>query len=179
MMIIVYLAAVLIIVGILFIFTSVEKRTVPIQNEADFDSKNFPEPDSIDLPLKSDVSALTETELPPIKKNEPEGFYSVVVYKDENGVSSGAEADADNGNLSLQSVTRIGHGVAEILDGSIILRIEKKLFRYDFYRIDSLIKKGQALIVTSKGVKGCDIIYSEDNTFFQEAIDKYNRYESK
>ena len=195
-MIIVYLAIILVILGFIFVITSVEVRkeiiiertgsshriadTVLPDQKSGHDgaesslprlSERFPEESS----LKTNSAVIAEEDDVVIsqEKSVTKSLYDVTLYVDENGISlEPGQIDS----ASLKKVIREGSGTAEISADALMIRIGKKLFRYDYYRLDKVGGSGESVLLSVRGSAGATIVIADDPSFFPCVSSEYSLF---
>jgi hypothetical protein len=178
---ILYISILLAVLGFIFIITSVEKkkasevRTQPYPKERLSTPVVYTEEDSpaektyeqVRMSVPSTPMAVTTLH------NEEAGIYEVILYSDESGVSlDKGTVDASN----LKNLSREGRGVAEITRDAVTVRIEKKLFRFDYYRLDRVAGQNECVVLSLKGSKGASIMISENPLFFNRVNSEYLQF---
>jgi hypothetical protein len=198
-MIIVYLAIILVVLGFIFVITSVEVRKETIIERVG-PSRGFPEtafrgPDKSDsgntespAPHLSDMfknensleivtTEISEHEMSiPQENPSVKSLYDVTLYVDENSISF------ESGQIdpaSLKRVIREGSGTAEISPDALMIRIGKKLFRYDYYRLDKVEGAGESVLLSVRGSSGVTIVIADDPSFFPRVSSEYSLFVSR
>ncbi|HEY1407023.1 MAG TPA: hypothetical protein VF857_10475 [Spirochaetota bacterium] len=187
MVLILYIAILLVIVGVIFVITSVEVVRSPKKSvfypsyPTDYTETEL----NIDLKPETGGSELPRVEIPQEKVSSigvsrSDGHtFDVVLYNDENGISLSGDGLSADDAFSLKNVIRVGKGIIEIGPDGITLRIEKTLFRFDYYRLDRLIPRDFFVILAIQGSKSAHIIVSEDSLFSKKVLDAYSLFQGK
>lgn len=101
---------------------------------------------------------------------------SVLMYEDRDNVVTFAE---DKGMLlpeKFDSLTRIGKGDLEVSKNSMNFRVEKKTFRYEFYRIKSISGNDEFMIMelNEKNIPYVFIIDNKESIY--KIVEIFNNY---
>ncbi|MGL4368780.1 MAG: hypothetical protein ACRCUT_03795 [Spirochaetota bacterium] len=183
---ILYIAIILVLLGFVFIYTSVEVRKAPFRTEAASAGKDEDLPDidlgsSASFPDLSLVaqSVLTEPGKPAETEFLPDqAVFPVVLYVDEKGgvtLEGGALSDASG----YGSFARVGAGTGEVLSDALTVRIDKKLFRYDFFRVREITAKGDCAALFLQGDSRSNIFIAENDLFAKVLSDRFTSYMNK
>lgn len=194
-MIILYLALIVVIIGVIFVITSVEvvrpgrKSSVKdrmTELTADKDNNRTP-----DHSISSNVSE--EYNLPEVDLSDDHDVadekagkdllndtsFEVILYTDEHGVSMDSGVQFNSDFASLKNIVRIGRGIAEISPDGITIRIEKTLYRFDFYRLEKIISRDNHAVLSIAGASGSHIIVSENSDFPEKLQKSYTIFQGK
>jgi hypothetical protein len=183
---ILYAAVALVLLGSVFIYSSIEVRKVPsnLPIHTFSDSDDLPDIDLLteknSLPGDSEFHPMLETSVaaaPVSVSSIPDPLsFSVVFYTDEKGQ---AMTDVVSDNSAFDGFLRVGEGVAEIGSDAMNVRIGKKFFRFDFHRIRDVLPRGETAIVYFKGdIKG-NIFIAENDRFVNVLIEQFSLYSQK
>jgi hypothetical protein len=197
-MTILYLAIILVILGFIFVVTSVEvrketviekvpvrrsaKRTEADQKQSAQEVSDFSQPhlsDAFRNENSLDIDEVIIKEQAPSSTQEDssaKSLYDVILYIDANGIS------LESGQLdpaALNKVVREGAGTAEISSDSLMVRIGKKLFRFDYYRLDKVGGSGESVLLSVKGSVGASILIADDPSFFPRVSSEYSLFVSR
>ena len=139
-MYILYISIILVVLGFVFILTSVEKKRVVVNDD---DALYVPPVEPLqeinlsdtDYPQRSSIAAEKADESVNIEKPPADDIFEIVIYNDESGVALA------NGNVdasTLKNLSREGRGTADVTKDAVTVRIEKKLFRFDFHQVANI-----------------------------------------
>jgi len=182
-MYILYISIILVVLGFVFILTSVEKRKTAVNVQDD-------EPQFVDVrdnvsgagsplpvtrkgdsePVSVTTTNSTVSEQPAINASE---VYEVVIYNDESGIT------IEHGVIdpsTLKNLSREGRGTADVTSDAVTVRIEKKLFRFDYYRLDRVTGQKDCVVLSVKGAKSAFIMISENSGFFDKVFSEFSRF---
>jgi len=195
-MLIVYIAIILVILGFIFVITSVEVRKEIVVERTGFPRGNA---DAALMDQQNPSSEVTESSLSELSEmfrnenhsaldstavTEHEGsisqennfaksLFDVTLYIDESGMSlESGQIDP----VSLKKVIREGSGTAEIGADALMIRIGKKLFRYDYYRLDKVGGSGESVLLSVRGSAGATIVIADDPSFFPSVSSEYSLF---
>lgn len=194
-MIILYLALIVVIIGVIFVITSVEVvrpgRKSSVKDRmtgltADKDNNRTP-----DHSISSNVSE--EYNLPEVDLSDDHDVadekagkdllndtsFEVILYTDEHGVSMDSGVQFNSDFASLKNIVRVGRGIAEISPDGITIRIEKTLYRFDFYRLEKIISRDNHAVLSIAGASGSHIIVSENSDFPEKLQKSYTIFQGK
>jgi hypothetical protein len=179
-----YIAILLVLLGFIFIYTSVEVRRPASrgQGSAPASSGNEPHEEPVPsvridpLPAEEDtVTAGSQAETAAAPSE-----FNVVLYMDDKGV---VLSDSSTGileeNGAYDEFTRIGGGTAVIGSDALSVRIDKKLFRYDYHRIREIKLREGVSVVYLKGDSRGNIFIAENVLFARVLDETFSRYSRK
>jgi hypothetical protein len=178
---ILYISILLVVLGFIFILTSVEKKKVSETRSSSYTKDRISKPVVYTEEESSDEKMFEQVRMSvpsaPVATttlhNEEAGIYEVILYSDESGVSlDKGTVDASN----LKNLSREGRGIAEITRDAVTVRIEKKLFRFDYYRLDRVAGQNECVVLSLKGSKGASIMISENPLFFNRVNSEYLQF---
>ena len=194
-MIILYLALIVVIIGVIFVITSVEvvrpgrKSSVKERMTgltADKDIYRTPDhivndivPEEYNLP---EVDLSDDHDVADVKAGKDllsDTSFEVILYNDEHGVSMDSGVQFNSDFASLKNIVRVGRGIAEISPDGITIRIEKTLYRFDFYRLEKIISRDNHAILSIAGASGSHIIVSENGDFPEKLQKSYTIFQGK
>lgn len=194
-MIILYLALIVVIIGVIFVITSVEvvrpgrKSSVKERMTgltADKDIYRTPDhivndivPEEYNLP---EVDLSDDHDVADVKAGKDllsDTSFEVILYTDEHGVSMDSGVQFNSDFASLKNIVRVGRGIAEISPDGITIRIEKTLYRFDFYRLEKIISRDNHAILSIAGASGSHIIVSENGDFPEKLQKSYTIFQGK
>lgn len=182
MVLILYLGIVLVLMGVIFVVTSVEivkkpaGRSVVVQKnehrvtaapsgtEESSVRENYDEP-GIELPENSERSVVLEKD-----------FYEIVMYNDDSGsLNNGIETDKVD-PVNIKNINRIGRGIAELGDDGVNIRIDKNLYRFDYYRLDNLDINQNYAVFGIMNMKTRHVVIADDDQFPEILMSKYKKF---
>ena len=189
---IVYIAVLLVILGFVFVYTSLEVKKVssaaPLGKE---DCRDDDLPD-VDLPVESPATSVSgfDTRVPsafmsadasPVEESPSvPSAYNIVLYSDEKGVSL---FDSTSGILeekgAYDEFTRIGSGTAQIGADALSVKIGKKFFRYDYHRVREIRLRDGVAVLYLKGDSRGNIFIAENDLFAKVLDETFTRYTQK
>jgi|GEM_PF-3381779 len=189
-MIILYLAILVVIVGVIFVITSVEvvrpggksaKSKNTVYSMPDFEDKDLPGFEDMDnRSFERDVQVDTgRTEIQQRKNILDGSSFEVVLYNDENGISMDENRNILTDLSSIKNVVRVGRGIAEVGSDGITVRIEKTLYRFDYYRLEKVVSRENHAILSIVGASGAHIIVSDDGLFPKSLQNSYSSFQGK
>jgi hypothetical protein len=181
-MFILYISIILVVLGFIFILTSVERRKAPVSaadeepqlvsvKETDPGEGSYVQP----LPKEpADTVPEASGSSAPGKNVEDNGqMFEVVIYNDESGIT------LENGVIdpsTLKNLSREGRGTADVTSEAVTVRIEKKLFRFDYYRLDRVGGRNDCVVLSVKGAKSSFIMISENPGFYDKVNSEFSRF---
>lgn len=182
-MYILYISIVLVVLGFVFILTSVEKtkKTVILKDD---EPEYVPVREtSKDSAVQTPADATTQSEPVSMMKDNAAAsdqtvpasgeMYEVVVYNDESGIT------VDHGEIdpsTLKNLSREGRGTADVTSDAVTVRIEKKLFRFDYYRLDRVSGQNDCVVLSVKGARSAFIMISEQSGFYDKVFSEFSRF---
>jgi len=89
---------------------------------------------------------------------------SVILYEDPERIS--VEDVAHDADISVDDVsrfTRVGEGTIEVFQDGINIRVGKRLYRFDFSKIDRVYVGRNHIVLTMKGVDAARVILFSDS----------------
>ncbi len=103
----------------------------------------------------NEKSADTVTEHPVI---------NVILYEDPERISVvGAEHDADINAEDVSRFTRVGEGTIEVFQDGINLHVDKRLYRFDFNKIERVYAGKNYIVLILKNVDAARVILFRDS----------------
>ena len=184
-----YIAVLLVLLGVFFVYTSLEVRkvsqgeggAVPRERGPLFD-EDIPSPSTQPPTVSSFVSE--EVPSPPapadtVTDTRPSDF-NVVLYVDEKGIvlpDSSAGILEESG--AYDGFNRIGSGVAQVGSDALSVRIERKFFRFDYHRIREIRLREGVAVVYLKGDSRGNIFIAENVLFARVLDESFSRYSQK
>lgn len=194
-MIILYLALIVVIIGVIFVITSVEvvrpgrKSSVKERMTgltADKDIYRTPDhivndivPEEYNLP---EVDLSDDHDVADVKAGKDllsDTSFEVILYTDEHGVAMDSGVQFNSDFASLKNIVRVGRGIAEISPDGITIRIEKTLYRFDFYRLEKIVSRDNHAVLSIAGASGSHIIVSENGDFPEKLQKSYTIFQGK
>ncbi|HMB19526.1 MAG TPA: hypothetical protein VKQ10_00530 [Spirochaetota bacterium] len=89
---------------------------------------------------------------------------NVILYEDPERISvEGVEHDADINAEDVSRFTRVGEGTIEVFQDGINLRVDKRLYRFDFNKIDRVYAGKNYIVLTLKSVDAARVILFRDS----------------
>lgn len=185
---ILYIAVLLVLLGVFFIYTSLEVRRVGSASAPQGKTPLFDEDIPAPAPETPAPSAAGFVPDEPHSASSPADTdadtrpsdFSVVLYVDEKGVvlpDSSAGVLEESG--AYDGFTRIGSGVAQIGADALSVRIERKFFRFDYHRIREIRLREGVAVVYLKGDSRGNIFIAENVLFARELDESFSRYSQK
>ena len=179
-----YIAILLVLLGFVFIYTSIEVRKTGTRESG---AASLPdEPAAQPAFADSAESEVSEAETFPVPDPfDPEhasvpAEFSVVLYIDDKGV---VLQDSSTGileeNGAYDEFTRVGSGTAVIGADALSVRIDKKLFRYDYHRIREIKLREGVSVVYLKGDSRGNIFIAENVLFARVLDETFSRHSRK
>ncbi|HNX60490.1 MAG TPA: hypothetical protein PKK43_15415, partial [Spirochaetota bacterium] len=132
---------------------------------------NLPEVQMYDDNAVSDVK--------PGKALTDDTSFEVTLYTDEHGVSMDSGVQFSSDFASLKNIVRVGRGIAEISPDGVTIRIEKTLYRFDYYRLEKIISRENHAVLSIAGASGSHIVVSEDSDFPEKLQKAYTIFQGK
>lgn len=96
-------------------------------------------------------------------KKSDEHVYDIVLYEDPERVS--VDNTIDNIKISAEDVSRfsrVGEGTIQILKDGINIRIDKRLYHFDFNKIDRVYAGKSHFVLTLKGTDVARVVVFEN-----------------
>ena len=187
-----YIAVLLVLLGVFFIYTSLEVRKVSQgegaapQGQSPLFDEDIPAP-AADSPSpsisgfvsgeadSSPIPADTVTDTDTSSKD-----FNGVLYVDEKGIvlpDSSAGILEESG--AYDGFSRIGSGVAQVGADALSVRIERKFFRFDYHRIREIRLREGVAVVYLKGDSRGNIFIAENVLFARVLDESFSRYSQK
>ena len=182
-----YIAVLLVLLGVFFVYTSLEVRKVggaaaPQGGEPLFD-EDIPAPmtETPSPAVSSFVAEEVHSSSPAVTDNDSSSKdFNVVLYVDEKGIvlpDSSAGILEENG--AYDDFNRIGSGVAQVGSDALSVRIERKFFRFDYHRIREIRLREGVAVVYLKGDSRGNIFIAENVLFARVLDESFSRYSQK
>ena len=188
-----YAAILLVLLGVFFIYTSLEVRKVGRREDAVAEEKtgssSFDDlPSPVDEPAAPAVTGVVSEPAPAASAPADAGIvtdtassdFNIVLYVDEKGV---ALSDNSAGILeeggAYDGFTRIGEGVGQIGADALSVRIGRKFFRYDYHRVREVRLRDGVSVVYLKGDTRGNIFIAENLLFPRMLDESFSRYSQK
>ncbi len=103
--------------------------------------------------------------------SEEHPMNEVVLYEDPERISVDvAENDAEINVENLARFTRVGEGTVDIFKDGINLRIGKRLYRFDFAKIDNVYAGRNHIVLTLKGTGNARVMVFKNSKRIPEHI---------
>lgn len=155
-------------------FNTVEKLNVYSDSEKESQMKEIVSNEKIqNKNSDSEKSLKNETDQSYIKYND------VLMFEDRDSCVKIQNSETNNLEEKYDHLSRIGLGVLEVSANSINFRFGNKLYRYDYYRINSIIGDNSYIIVETIDKTFPIIFMSEENGFTTSIIAKFKKYKRK
>lgn len=102
--------------------------------------------------------------------------YEVILYIDSSGTIGSVSDHLTSNDWSF--LTRIGSGYLEYVQQGMNITINNKLYRYDFYRIDSMKAHDNYMLFTIKGKNAVNcIVLNEESDILLNIEREYSGFE--
>jgi hypothetical protein len=145
-----------------------------ISEELDFEIDDFTMLEEGDLAgVDEDVSkerSVDDNELSADKTSD-EQVYDIVLYEDPERIS--VENTIDNITIKTEDVSRfsrVGEGTIQVLKDGINIRIGKRLYHFDFNKIDLVFAGKSHFVLTIKGSDVARVVMFEKYRLLPESI---------
>lgn len=190
-----YIAVLLVLLGFVFIYTSLEikKISTGVSAKKGVRRDSFDDLPEIDLPeepaASSEISVrnpapetavLSDEEFQAEEPPSAPSSFDIVLYSDEKGVSL---FDSASGILeekgAYDEFSRIGSGTAQIGADALSVKIGKKLFRYDYHRVREIRLRDGVAVLYLKGDSRGNIFIAENDLFAKVLDETFTRYTQK
>jgi hypothetical protein len=183
MVLILYLSIVLIIVGAIFLITSVEvvrlsNAPVKAKSGVAMNDNAVAETQGHNGDSRNEYLDRSYTIQSGVSIGDISGLnsFDVTLYNDENGISFRDSNEILSDISMIKGVVRVGRGIAEVGEGGLTVRIEKTLYRFDYYRLDRLETNGNFAILSLQGVNGKSILLSEHEEFSKKIKGSFSSF---
>jgi hypothetical protein len=186
MVLILYLGIVFVLVGVIFVVTSVEIVKKPMGTQRIPLAKDSTDQMIQVTPFVNEEHSTTGE----VSNNDQDhsgktsagtvlgkDYYDVVLYNDDSGSLTGSMEMEHVDPANIKNINRIGRGIAELGDDGVNIRIDKNLYRFDYYRLDNFGINQNYAVFGVKNIKTRHIIIADDEQFPKILMSKYKKFQ--